>query len=95
VHLGYPLYFVTILGFWKVLGAMALLAPRFPRLKEWAYAGTFFEMTGAAASHAMSGNAAVARHCDPHLRCSDGRFVGASAAKAYPGNSLPDFVVPS
>jgi len=58
VHLGYPLYFVTILGFWKVLGAIALLAPRFPRLKEWAYAGTFFELTGAVASHAASGDSA-------------------------------------
>ncbi len=53
-HLGYPPYFLTILGIWKVLGAIALLAPRFPRLKEWAYAGVFFEMTGAAASHAAS-----------------------------------------
>ena len=39
VHLGYPLYFITIIGFWKVLGAITLLAPGFPRLKEWAYAG--------------------------------------------------------
>ena|SRR5712692_3839410 len=58
VHLGYPLYFITIIGFWKVLGSMALLAPRFPRVKEWAYAGIFFNMTGAAASHAMCGDAA-------------------------------------
>ncbi|HEX6496438.1 MAG TPA: DoxX family protein [Acidobacteriaceae bacterium] len=51
VHiLGYPLYFVTILGFWKVAGAIAILVPRFPRLKEWAYAGIFFDLTGAAAS---------------------------------------------
>jgi uncharacterized membrane protein YphA (DoxX/SURF4 family) len=49
-HLGYPEYVLTILGWWKLLGAIALLVPRFPRLKEWAYAGTFFEMTGAAAS---------------------------------------------
>jgi uncharacterized membrane protein YphA (DoxX/SURF4 family) len=49
VHLGYPVYFVTIIGVWKVLGALALLAPGFPRLKEWAYAGIFFNMTGAAA----------------------------------------------
>lgn len=53
VHLGYPVYFVTILGLWKVLGSIAVLAPRFPRLKEWAYAGIFFNMTGAAASHAV------------------------------------------
>jgi DoxX-like family len=48
--LGYPLYFFAILGFWKVLGAIAILVPRFPRLKEWAYAGIFFDLTGAAAS---------------------------------------------
>ena len=48
--LGYPLYFFAILGFWKALGAIAILVPRFPRLKEWAYAGIFFDLTGAAAS---------------------------------------------
>jgi MYXO-CTERM domain-containing protein len=57
-HLGYPPYFATILGVWKVLGAVALLAPRFPRLKEWAYAGMFFDLTGAACSHAASGDPA-------------------------------------
>jgi len=56
--LGYPLYFLTILGIWKVLGAAALLAPRLPRLKEWAYAGIFFDLTGAAISHACSGDPA-------------------------------------
>jgi len=50
VRLGYPAYFVTIIGFWKVLGAIAILVPGFPRLKEWAYAGIFFNMTGAAAT---------------------------------------------
>ena len=56
VHiLGYPAYFVTILGVWKVLGAIAILVPRFPRLKEWAYAGIFFDLTGAAASCAAVG----------------------------------------
>jgi uncharacterized membrane protein YphA (DoxX/SURF4 family) len=54
-HLGYPVYVLTILGGWKLLGAVALLVPRFPRLKEWAYAGTFFEMTGAAVSLWASG----------------------------------------
>src|ERR1700677_2377566 len=48
--LGFPMYFFAILGFWKVLGAIAILVPRFPRLKEWAYAGIFFDLTGAAAS---------------------------------------------
>jgi uncharacterized membrane protein YphA (DoxX/SURF4 family) len=56
VHvLGYPAYFVTILGVWKVLGPIAILVPRFPRLKEWAYAGIFFDLTGAAASCAAVG----------------------------------------
>ncbi len=54
-HLGYPLYLLSILGCWKLLGAIALLVPCFPRLKEWAYAGTFFNMTGAAASYAVVG----------------------------------------
>jgi hypothetical protein len=53
--LGYPMYFFAILGFWKVLGAIAILVPRFPRLKEWAYAGIFFDLTGAAASCAAVG----------------------------------------
>lgn len=51
VLLGYPPYFLTILGTWKVLGATAILLPGIPRLKEWAYAGIFFNVTGAAASH--------------------------------------------
>jgi uncharacterized membrane protein YphA (DoxX/SURF4 family) len=54
-QLGYPVYLLTILGVWKLLGTIALLVPRLPRLKEWAYAGAFFEMTGAAASHAVRG----------------------------------------
>jgi uncharacterized membrane protein YphA (DoxX/SURF4 family) len=52
----YPVYFLTIIGIWKVLGTIAILVPRFPRLKEWAYAGIFFGMTGAAASHAFVGD---------------------------------------
>ena len=43
--LGYPAYFVMLIGLWKVLGAIAVLVPGFPRLKEWAYAGMFFNMT--------------------------------------------------
>jgi uncharacterized membrane protein YphA (DoxX/SURF4 family) len=53
--LGYPMYFFAILGVWKALGAIAILVPRFPRLKEWAYAGIFFDLTGAAASCAAVG----------------------------------------
>ena len=57
-HLGYPPYFATILGAWKLLGVAAILAPGLPRLKEWAYAGLFFTLTGAAMSHAASGDPA-------------------------------------
>jgi len=53
--LGYPMYFFLILGVWKVLGAIAIVVPGFPRLKEWAYAGIFFDLTGAAASCALAG----------------------------------------
>ena len=55
-HLGYPDYFATVLGLWKVAGAIAILAPGLPLLKEWAYAGIVFDLTGAAASHAFSGD---------------------------------------
>jgi DoxX-like protein len=51
-HLGYPLYFATILGVWKLLGAITITVPGLPRLKEWAYAGFVFDLTGAAISHA-------------------------------------------
>ena len=54
VSLGYPVYFVVLLGIWKILGAAAIVAPGFPRLKEWAYAGIVFDLTGAAVSHAAS-----------------------------------------
>lgn len=58
IHLGYPGYFGVILGVWKMLGAAALLAPGLPRLKEWAYAGMVFNMTGAVASHLAAGDSA-------------------------------------
>jgi uncharacterized membrane protein len=51
IRLGYPVYFMTILGVWKILGVIAVLIPKYPLLKEWAYAGFFFTMTGAAISH--------------------------------------------
>ncbi len=56
LRLGYPLYFLTILGVWKMLGVVAVLTPKFPLLKEWAYAGFFFAMSGAVFSHIASGN---------------------------------------
>lgn len=54
VHLGYPAYLGPILGVWKILGVMAVLAPGFPLLKEWAYAGFFFVASGAAVSHLIA-----------------------------------------
>jgi hypothetical protein len=56
-HLGYPVYFATILGTWMLLGSAAIVAPGLPRVKEWAYAGIFFALSGAALSHAASGDA--------------------------------------
>jgi hypothetical protein len=55
VHLGYPSYFLVLLGSWKVLGAVALLIPRHALVKEWAYAGAFFTYTGAIVSHLTRG----------------------------------------
>ena len=55
-HLGYPSYFLTVLGTWKILGALAVIIPGFPRLKEWAYAGMMFDLTGASISRAVSGD---------------------------------------
>jgi hypothetical protein len=55
-HLGYPVYFLTILGAWKILGVIAVLVPRSPWLKEWAYAGFFFSMSGAVLSHLACGD---------------------------------------
>lgn len=55
-RLGYPMYLLDILGVWRIPCALVLLVPRFPRLKEWAYAGAIFDYTGAAASHLLAGN---------------------------------------
>ena len=56
VRLGYPVYILTILGIWKILGVIAILVPGYPLLKEWAYAGFFFLLTGALYSHLASGH---------------------------------------
>jgi uncharacterized membrane protein len=55
-HVGYPLYFVYIIGVWKILGVIAILIPKQKLLKEWAYAGFFFLMTGALISHLAIGD---------------------------------------
>ena len=55
-RLGYPIYILTILGIWKILGVVALLIPKAPLLKEWAYAGFFFVMSGAVFSHIAVGD---------------------------------------
>jgi len=58
VQLNYPSYILTILGSWKILGVVAVLVPKFPLLKEWAYAGFFFNMSGAVFSHLIIGSEA-------------------------------------
>lgn len=57
--LGYPTYFISLIGIWKVLGIIAILIPRFKLLKEWAYAGLFFTMSGAVISHIASNDVSV------------------------------------
>ncbi len=59
-HLGYPVYLLTIIGVWKILGVVAILIPKYTLLKEWAYAGFFFVMTGAIYSHIASGDPVTA-----------------------------------
>ena len=58
-HLGYPAYFLTIIGIWKIIGVAALLIPKNPLLKEWAYAGFFFIMSGAIFSHIAAGDSLI------------------------------------
>jgi hypothetical protein len=55
-HLGYPVYFLTIIAIWKFLGVIIVLMPKIPLLKEWAYAGFFFAMSGAVISHIQLGD---------------------------------------
>jgi len=59
LHLGYPVYFLTIIGTWKILGSITVLLPKLGLLKEWAYAGFFFLMTGAFFSHFAIGDGAI------------------------------------
>jgi hypothetical protein len=60
LHLGYPPYFATMLGLWKMAGALVLVAPRYPLVKEWAYAGMVIDLSSAVTSHLASGDGAVA-----------------------------------
>ncbi|MCG7858684.1 DoxX family protein [Flavihumibacter sediminis] len=57
--LGYPTYFLTIIGVWKLIGVVAILLPKSPLIKEWAYAGFSFLMTGAILTHLAAGDMAV------------------------------------
>jgi uncharacterized membrane protein len=68
VQLGYPLYFMKILGVWKILGVIAILMPGFKLLKEWAYAGFFFVMTGALVSHMANGDYGVKAMLGPIMQ---------------------------
>lgn len=89
-QLGYPHYLLFIIGAWKLPCAIALFVPRFPRLKEWAYAGAFFNYTGAAASHLFVGDGA-AKWIGPAV------FAGitlASWALRPPDRRLPDVAPP-
>lgn len=67
-HLGYPKYFMTIIGIWKILGVIAILIPRFKLVKEWAYAGFFFTMTGALVSHLAVGNNGIKEIIGPIMQ---------------------------
>lgn len=58
-NLGYPIYLMTLIGVWKLLGVVAILMPKYPLLKEWAYAGFFFAMSGAIISHVAIGDEAL------------------------------------
>jgi DoxX-like protein len=65
LHLGYPAYFGAILGTWKVLGALVLVVPRYPRVKEWAYAGMFIDFSAAVVSYVAVGDVVVSKLIGP------------------------------
>jgi uncharacterized membrane protein len=68
VPLGYPVYFLSIIGTWKVLAVIAILIPGFKLVKEWAYAGLFFVMTGALISHLAVGNTGIKEIAGPFMQ---------------------------
>ncbi len=67
-HLGYPLYFIRLIGVWKLLGVVAVLVPGFKIVKEWAYAGFFFTMTGALISHLACGDYSIKEIAGPVMQ---------------------------
>jgi|HubBroStandDraft_2_1064218.scaffolds.fasta_scaffold58717_2 uncharacterized membrane protein YphA (DoxX/SURF4 family) len=81
LQLGYPAYFATILGIWKVLGAVALLTPRYPRVKEWAYAGMFIDYTAAVVSYVAVGVGSASNLSGPVMSVA---FLAASWALRPP-----------
>jgi hypothetical protein len=66
--LGYPLYLLYLIGVWKILGVTAILIPGYTLVKEWAYAGLFFLMTGALFSHLASGDQSVKGIVGPFMQ---------------------------
>lgn len=87
--LGYPEYFLTILGVWKLLGSVALVVPRFPRLKEWTYAGIIFNFTGAIASHLAAGLIQVGALV--YLSVMTGVTIASWALRPPSRRNFPDF----
>ncbi len=93
-HLGYPPYILTILGVWKLAGAIVTVIPGVPRLKEWAYAGFFCLLTSASASHLLHGDPLVA--AGPFMAAPPLLFLAivmASWALRPPSRRLPDAAV--
>jgi hypothetical protein len=89
-HLDYPQYFMHIVGGWQLAGAAALIAPGFPLVKEWAYAGAFFNYSSAIVSHIAVGDGpgqwmaalmfAIFTVCSWGLRPSDRRVLSPTPA---------------
>ena len=84
-----PQYFLVILGIWKLLGAVALVIPRFPRLKEWAYAGVLFDFDGSCCIFSGlgvdgCGYAGISDHNDGSCSC----VVGAPSTIPPPWSRL-------
>ncbi len=97
-HLGYPVYFITILAVWKILGVITILIPKFPLVKEWAYAGFFFAMSGALISHIASSDAfketfpsallIILTIISWYLRPAGRKIISANAINEYNGKEI-------